>query len=441
MKINKIIFLILLCVVSIFIFTNKSYADDFKDGDKVMFEKDSYHYLVDVIGTTVNWYRAPSEEAKKEPGISKGSVGIFRDWEKVQEEIKTRNADASDRINGLPVWSQDAGYGTLEAVNWIPYLPAQTDTSLCAVQCTDVTVEGVEFEYIVIVKKVNLTELTWIKVGGLVYRNAKFLLIDYYGDEIYEKDKVKEEVFEKIKNGEQNVFEEFQDNELEVTYVIFEETKKACIKEKLGKDKIETSMDRQRLETWLTEDDKQVIQMLDGTLKNIKNVGEKRGIDFSNIAPENRELAMKYIKEHIKETEEYIENETPDATNDVVESLDDQIYHQPDKKNPVTTAGTSIDGLIGKAEEFIESAKDGAIGSVEAIELQNFSAILYNILLSVGVATAVIVGAILGIKIMTAGVEEKAEVKELLIPYIVACVIIFGGFGIWKLVVEILSGI
>ena len=34
---------------------------------------------------------------------------------------------------------------------------------------------------------------------------------------------------------------------------------------------------------------------------------------------------------------------------------------------------------------------------------------------------------------------QKAETKELLIPYVVGCVIIFGAFGIWKLVVNMLN--
>ena len=42
---------------------------------------------------------------------------------------------------------------------------------------------------------------------------------------------------------------------------------------------------------------------------------------------------------------------------------------------------------------------------------------------------------------MLGSVEEKADIKGLLIPYIVGCIIIFGAFAIWKLVVDILQGI
>ena len=40
---------------------------------------------------------------------------------------------------------------------------------------------------------------------------------------------------------------------------------------------------------------------------------------------------------------------------------------------------------------------------------------------------------------MTSGIEEKAEVKAMLVPYIVGCVILFGAFTIWKVVLTILQ--
>lgn len=71
--------------------------------------------------------------------------------------------------------------------------------------------------------------------------------------------------------------------------------------------------------------------------------------------------------------------------------------------------------------------------------LQNVSDVVYNVLLAVGIIAAVIVGLIIGIKYMMGSVAQKAETKELLAPYIVGCVIIFGAFAIWKIVVDLLN--
>jgi len=66
---------------------------------------------------------------------------------------------------------------------------------------------------------------------------------------------------------------------------------------------------------------------------------------------------------------------------------------------------------------------------------------LYNILLAVGTGVAVIVGAILGIQFMAAGIDKRVQVKESLFPYMISCVVVFGALGIWKLVVMILGDI
>ena len=88
------------------------------------------------------------------------------------------------------------------------------------------------------------------------------------------------------------------------------------------------------------------------------------------------------------------------------------------------------------ADDFINSG--GAI-QYEESALQEFSNNFYNIMLSVGIAVAVIMGGILGIKYMASSVEERAATKKILIAYAVGCVVVFGGFAIWKLVVTILQ--
>ena len=93
--------------------------------------------------------------------------------------------------------------------------------------------------------------------------------------------------------------------------------------------------------------------------------------------------------------------------------------------------------MIKDADDFINVGQV----NIDQATLSNFSKTMYNILLVIGVIVAVIVGAIIGLKLMTSSIEEKAEAKKLLIPYVVGCVVVFGGFAIWKLVVTILQNI
>ena len=38
---------------------------------------------------------------------------------------------------------------------------------------------------------------------------------------------------------------------------------------------------------------------------------------------------------------------------------------------------------------------------------------------------------------MLSEAEGQAKVKEMLIPFIIGCVIVFGGFGIWKIALKL----
>jgi hypothetical protein len=50
-----------------------------------------------------------------------------------------------------------------------------------------------------------------------------------------------------------------------------------------------------------------------------------------------------------------------------------------------------------------------------------------------------LVGVILGIQFIVSATEGKAKIKEKLIPYCIGCIVVFGAFGIWKLVINILK--
>lgn len=115
------------------------------------------------------------------------------------------------------------------------------------------------------------------------------------------------------------------------------------------------------------------------------------------------------------------------------------IYVQP---NTTTTgegsSASSLEDVTKDADDFINSAELPSGSFTES--LQNFSKTMYNIFLTIGIFVAVIVGGIIGLKLMTSSAEGKAEAKAYLIPYVIGCVVVFGGFGIWKLVVSILQG-
>ena len=100
------------------------------------------------------------------------------------------------------------------------------------------------------------------------------------------------------------------------------------------------------------------------------------------------------------------------------------------------SSDTSLSGVISGGDSFIQAGKNGS-AQIDKGSLQNASSSIYNILLICGVIIAVLIGSIMGIKFMIGSVEEKAEIKAALVPFAIGCIVVFGAFGIWKIVVTI----
>ncbi len=105
----------------------------------------------------------------------------------------------------------------------------------------------------------------------------------------------------------------------------------------------------------------------------------------------------------------------------------------------IILAGThNIDEILGEAGSFINTGTSQG-SKIDGQNLKNASDTLFNILLTIGVFLTVAVGVYLGAKFMLASAEDKAKVKESLIPYFAGCVVIFGAFTIWKLAITLLG--
>lgn len=99
---------------------------------------------------------------------------------------------------------------------------------------------------------------------------------------------------------------------------------------------------------------------------------------------------------------------------------------------------TSISNILGGADNFVNQGKTDADNTLDMEALNNASDLVYNTLLILGTCLAVIIAVVLGIQFITGSVEQKVKVKESLIPFVIGCVVIFGAFGIWRLVIVIL---
>lgn len=106
----------------------------------------------------------------------------------------------------------------------------------------------------------------------------------------------------------------------------------------------------------------------------------------------------------------------------------------------ITNKVYAADGLgevISGGKDFMSSSSKEF--SVSENSLKNTSTSLYNILLMLSFIVVACIGIYLGIKYMWAGVDEKAEVKNALVIFAIGCIVIYGAFGIWKVIVGFLQ--
>lgn len=108
-----------------------------------------------------------------------------------------------------------------------------------------------------------------------------------------------------------------------------------------------------------------------------------------------------------------------------------------DKDTKKEDTDINLENAISGADKFLKKGEE----QVDESEIQQASNSLVNIFMAAGMIIAVVYVGILGIKYMFGAVEEKAEIKETLIPFIVGCVVVFGAFTIWKLIILIGSNI
>lgn len=94
---------------------------------------------------------------------------------------------------------------------------------------------------------------------------------------------------------------------------------------------------------------------------------------------------------------------------------------------PVFAAGINVDELNGNTNTDMGKLKD-------------FGNTLIGILRGVGTIIAVVVLVIMGIKYLMASVEEKADFKKAMIPYVVGALLVFASTWIASFVIQLVGG-
>jgi hypothetical protein len=103
-----------------------------------------------------------------------------------------------------------------------------------------------------------------------------------------------------------------------------------------------------------------------------------------------------------------------------------------------TLENYSTENIFSDAINFVH-AGNKIEDTINVDALRNTSSFIYKLLLAIGIIVAIIVGIVIGIQFMVASAENKAKVKEAFVAYVVSCFVLFGAYGIWKIIVTVLT--
>ncbi|OKZ77666.1 MAG: hypothetical protein BHW01_03855 [Clostridium sp. 27_14] len=177
---------------------------------------------------------------------------------------------------------------------------------------------------------------------------------------------------------------------------------------------------------------KKLYEQLIKKVEEMDKLNSKKTLEDSDIQSMYSE-AIQALK---KEPTIY-ENQVSEKDIKNSEEKNNKIYNQPGIVS-AGNASSTLDDMMTDADSFVANSKSD---SIDSKSLQDFSSTIYNIALQIGIGVAVVVGLALGIQFMLAGVDGQADVKKALIAYVVGCIAIFGAFGVWKLVIEVMQQI
>lgn len=90
-------------------------------------------------------------------------------------------------------------------------------------------------------------------------------------------------------------------------------------------------------------------------------------------------------------------------------------------------------------QSFAEPIDTGSIGvnAANQSEFDNLGSVIFGVVQGVGIGISVIVLVIIGIKYIIGSVDEKAELKSSMIPYIIGAIFLAGATTIPNLIYNI----
>ena len=100
-------------------------------------------------------------------------------------------------------------------------------------------------------------------------------------------------------------------------------------------------------------------------------------------------------------------------------------------------ADGSLDDVMNNGNSFLNAGSESST-MIDQNDLKSLSNFISGVLL---IGVTVITGAILGLNFITQSIEEKAKVKESMVPWVIGIIVSFGAFTIWEVAVNLFQSL
>ena len=101
----------------------------------------------------------------------------------------------------------------------------------------------------------------------------------------------------------------------------------------------------------------------------------------------------------------------------------------------------SLDDIISAGQSFENAGTSATTIAPTDENLKPLSDMVSNVLLTIAIGVTLISGVMMAINFTIQSVEDKAKIKESMVPWIIGIFIAFGAFGIWKITMSVFYGI
>ena len=108
--------------------------------------------------------------------------------------------------------------------------------------------------------------------------------------------------------------------------------------------------------------------------------------------------------------------------------------------SPTCMADSSLDDIMNNGNSFLNAGSESST-MIDQNDLKSLSNFISGVLLTIAIGVTVITGAIMGLNFITQSIEEKAKVKESMVPWIIGIIVSFGAFTIWEVAVNLFQSL